>query len=449
MTSTVTEHEVIKRSEDSREDIILSVQGVSKKFCRDLKRSLFYGIQDIAGEITALSKQRDTLRHQEFWALRDASFELRRGEALGLVGKNGSGKSTLLRIIAGLIRPDIGSVEVKGKVAPLIALGAGFNPILTGRENIYANMSILGLSEQEIDERFDAVVDFAEVGDAIDAPVRSYSSGMAARLGFASAVYTEPDILLIDEVLAVGDIKFRNKCYRKLRELLEKKTSFVLVSHQSYAVLTACNSAVYLSKGECVDSGDTYSIMNRYERELFEIAESKELGKIDFPQKSPEQSFGFDIISIFFRDSQEKRVKTPKSGEDISLCIKYKAYNYRGFNKVYVSFTISRIGGEREHILRLSSFDDKKPIYLFAPENNCDTDESELQIQMPKLGLIPGLYTLKLLVKKDSLYTLDCVESFEFKVDTEINMSQCKYYQPRNWTKADEMTDGQCKVKPT
>ena len=154
-------------------DVVLSVKGVSKKFCRDLKRSLLYGTQDIASECLGIrSNKQKELRKHEFWALQDVSFELRRGEALGLIGKNGSGKSTLLRIIAGLIRPDQGEVMVNGRVAPLIALGAGFNPILTGRENIYANMSILGLTKEEIDERFDEVVEFAEIGEAIDSPIQ-------------------------------------------------------------------------------------------------------------------------------------------------------------------------------------------------------------------------------------------------------------------------------------
>ncbi|MEC4816626.1 MAG: ABC transporter ATP-binding protein, partial [Scytonema sp. PMC 1069.18] len=228
------EQEISANLQDSESDIVLSVHGVSKKFCRNLKRSLLYGVRDITSELLGLREKNDELRPKEFWALKDISFQLRRGEALALVGKNGSGKTTLLRIIAGLIKPDTGFVEINGRVAPLIALGAGFNPVLTGRENIYANMAILGLSNKEIDKRFDEVVEFAEIEDAIDAPVQSYSSGMAARLGFSCAIHTEPEILLIDEVLAVGDVKFRLKCSRKLSQLQNYGTSFILVSHNSY-----------------------------------------------------------------------------------------------------------------------------------------------------------------------------------------------------------------------
>ena len=207
MTINLSEPEIYQKPQS--DDVVLSVKGISKKFCRDLKRSLLYGVQDIASELTGTRDKTETLRQKEFWALNNVSFELRRGDALGLIGPNGSGKTTLLRIISGLIRPDTGSCEVKGRLAPLIALGAGFIPILTGRENVYTNMSILGLSKHEIDQRFQDVLDFADIGDAIDTPVQSYSSGMAARLGFASAIHTEPDILLIDEVLAVGDAKFK------------------------------------------------------------------------------------------------------------------------------------------------------------------------------------------------------------------------------------------------
>ena len=423
MTISIINKEISEKSQDS--EVVLSVQGVSKKFCRDLKLSLFYGVQDIATELLGTREKSDKLRSKEFWALNNVSFQLRRGEALGLVGPNGSGKTTLLRIISGLIKPDTGSVEVNGRVAPLIALGAGFNPILTGRENIYANMSILGLSKKEINERFEAVVEFAEIGDAIDAPVQSYSSGMAARLGFASAIHTEPDILLIDEVLAVGDIRFRAKCHRRLQELREQGTAFVLVSHQPQSILNVCNKAIYLLKGKLIESGDTHSIMNRYEEDLFLNGSKKPTGTMFLAHKSESESTGFNIVSIFFRDGQENIIESPVSGEPTTLCVGYKAYKNQENDKVYLSFAIQEIA-ENNYILRLSSFDDDKPLDILPGEH-------EMQVRMPYLGLKAGLYTMILFAKKDSLYELDCVESFRFTVEAKEPMIRCLFYQPRSW----------------
>jgi lipopolysaccharide transport system ATP-binding protein len=292
-------------TQPDEKEVVISVEQVSKKFCRDLKQSLFYGLQDIATDLIGGKRKSDRLRPGEFWALKDVSFQLRRGEALGLVGANGAGKSTLLRIISGLIKPDTGCVRVKGRVAPLIALGAGFNPILTGRENIYANMSILGLSTQAIKKRFDEVVDFAEIWDAIDAPVQTYSSGMAARLGFACAIHTEPDILLIDEVLAVGDIKFRMKCHRKLAKLRENGTAFVLVSHNPPAILNVCNSAIYLLKGQLIATGDIESVVRKYEEDLCLNGIEKSVGSVFFSRKSKSETLGLYCFYLVERRTRK------------------------------------------------------------------------------------------------------------------------------------------------
>ena len=189
------------------DEVLVKVEGVSKKFCRDLKRSLWYGMKDISSELFGIH-QNGQLRKNEFWAVNDVNFELKRGECLGLIGHNGAGKSTLLKMLNGLIKPDKGTITMQGRIGALIELGAGFNPILTGRENIYNNGAVLGFSKKEIDEKFDAIVDFAEIDEFIDTPVQNYSSGMKVRLGFAVAAQMEPDVLIIDEVLAVGDIGF-------------------------------------------------------------------------------------------------------------------------------------------------------------------------------------------------------------------------------------------------
>jgi ABC-type polysaccharide/polyol phosphate transport system ATPase subunit len=226
------------RTDERVTQALIDVDKVGKKFCRSLKRSLWYGLADVAAEVTGRQAPRTSLRTDEFWAIKDLSLELHAGETLGLIGANGAGKTTLLRILNGLIKPDTGRVTVRGRMQALIALGAGFNPILTGRENLYVNASILKIPKAEIDRRFDSIVEFAGIAPFIDSPVQSYSSGMAVRLGFAVAAHLDPDILLVDEVLAVGDEGFQVKCLNKIGELKTAGTAIILVSHNMHTIGT-------------------------------------------------------------------------------------------------------------------------------------------------------------------------------------------------------------------
>jgi lipopolysaccharide transport system ATP-binding protein len=420
----INDQDIAAKPQDSENDIVLSVNGVSKKFCRDLKRSLMYGVQDITSELLGLREKSDQLRPKEFWALDNVSFELRRGEALGLIGKNGSGKSTLLRIIAGLIRPDTGFVEVNGRVAPLIALGAGFNPILTGRENIYANMSILGLSKKEIDERFDEVIDFAEIGDAIDSPIQSYSSGMAARLGFASAIHTKPDILLIDEVLAVGDSRFQAKCFRKLHELRQKNTAFILVSHSSHTILTVCQSSVYLQKGQMFGNGETALVMKQYEEDLFFDGAGTNLNANSSLIKPQLENSDLEINAIFFRDSYGEVIESPTSGEPVAFCIECRIN--KKIDRVGITLDIKGVAEGGETILLMNNLSEQQSLSFLAGKH-------EIQIQMPYLGLKLGRYTMDIYVKRDTLFHLDAVESFRFRVNGKESVSRGLFYQPKTW----------------
>lgn len=228
-------------------DSLIKVQYVSKKFSKDLKRSLYYGLVDVFSGVIGRSGS-GALRKDEFWAVRDVSFEVKRGECLGLIGHNGAGKSTLLKMLNGLITPDEGRIEMRGKVGALIELGAGFNPILTGRENIYNNAAVIGFSKKEVDAKLDSIIDFAELREFIDMPVQNYSSGMKVRLGFAVAAQMEPDILIIDEVLAVGDLGFRVKCINRINELM-KKTAVIFVSHAMTQVSAICNRLILMDRG--------------------------------------------------------------------------------------------------------------------------------------------------------------------------------------------------------
>lgn len=238
---------------EEEKEILVKVEGLSKKFCKDLKTSLWYGMQDLFSNVSGGKRERD-LREKEFWALKDINFELRRGECLGLIGHNGAGKSTLLKILNGLINPDAGKVIMKGRIGALIELGAGFNPILSGRENIYNNGAILGFTRKEIDTKLEEIIDFAEIGEFIDMPVQHYSSGMKVRLGFAIAAQMEPDVLLIDEVLAVGDIGFVLKCFKKIDSILPS-TAVIFVSHSMPKISRICNQIILLDRGEIRYSG--------------------------------------------------------------------------------------------------------------------------------------------------------------------------------------------------
>lgn len=238
-------------------EVLIKADGVSKKFCRNLKRSLIYGGSDIIKGFLGRERSQE-LRNGEFWAVSNVSFEVRRGECLGLIGHNGAGKSTLLKMLNGLIRPDKGRIEMNGKVGALIELGAGFSPLLTGRENIYNNGAILGFTKQEIDDKLVEIINFSEIADFIDTPVQNYSSGMKVRLGFAIAAHLEPDILIIDEVLAVGDIGFQAKCFIRINELINK-CAVIFVSHSMPQVARMASELIHLQKGSIVFQGNNIS----------------------------------------------------------------------------------------------------------------------------------------------------------------------------------------------
>lgn len=201
---------------------------------------------------------------ESFWALKDINFEVKKGETVGIIGPNGSGKSTLLKLIAGVTQPTKGKITVNGRIAPLIELGAGFHPELTGRENVFLNGVILGMRRQEIEAKFNEIVDFAELWDFIDQPVKHYSSGMYLRLAFAVAVHTDPEILLVDEILAVGDERFQQKCFAKLKEFQALNKTIVLITHDLTSVQAYCNKAILIENSQLINQGNPADIVNQY-----------------------------------------------------------------------------------------------------------------------------------------------------------------------------------------
>jgi len=240
-------------------ETMISVTNVSMEF--SLQKERIDSLKELFINWTK-GKSRAT---DDFWALRDVSFDLRRGDSLGLVGVNGSGKSTLLKIIAGVMKPTKGFARVFGTVAPLIELGAGFDYDLTARENIFLNGAILGYSRDYIKSQFQKIIDFSELSEFIDVPIKNYSSGMLARLGFSIATIGQPDILIIDEILSVGDYKFQEKCERRIEELTSQNTTVLFVSHSIEQVTKVCKRAIWLDKGHVVADGDAREVCARYQ----------------------------------------------------------------------------------------------------------------------------------------------------------------------------------------
>jgi len=271
------------------DDIAISVQNVSKAYriWRDPSARLEAPISEFWQKIVAKSykllakasgKSAPSSKLQassfspyfkDFYALKDVSFVVKKGEAVGIIGRNGSGKSTLLQIIAGTLTPTTGQIKVKGRVAALLELGSGFNPDFTGRENVYLNASVLGLTREEIDKRIDEILAFADIGDFIDQPVKTYSSGMMMRLAFAVQIAVEPDILIVDEALGVGDEAFQRKCFTYLERLRERGTTLLFVSHDAGTIVSLCNCALWLEKGRLLADGKPKEVVTAYQRMLY------------------------------------------------------------------------------------------------------------------------------------------------------------------------------------
>jgi ABC-type polysaccharide/polyol phosphate transport system ATPase subunit len=288
---------------------------------------MLYGVSDIGRNAFGQSSRSWKLRKGEFWAVDDVSFEVRAGETLGIIGSNGSGKTTLLKMLNGIFWPDRGKIAVKGKVGALIEVGAGFHPLLTGRENIYVNAAILGMTRREVEKKFDSILDFAEIGDFIDSPVKHYSSGMFVRLGFAVAVHCEPEILLIDEVLAVGDLSFQNKCMRKLAEIRKNAKSVVFVSHNMESVQVLCDRIALLEKGKLLYIGDTHEAIQRYTSLANDTRYQSMKRETDkMPTMGQHISSGEIIVhKLGVLGNEGNEVNSLREGEDITIFADFEA----------------------------------------------------------------------------------------------------------------------------
>lgn len=365
-------------------DVAVTVDGVSKKFAKRLQRSMLYGVQDVVRDLLKLPTGSDRLRRDEFWALQDVSFQLQRGETLAIVGPNGSGKSTLLKMLNGIFRPDKGRIHIRGRVGALIEVGAGFHPMLSGRENIYVNGAILGMSKAEIKRKFDSIVDFAELKDFIDVPVKNYSSGMYVRLGFAVAAHCEPDVLLVDEVLSVGDIAFQQKCFRYFEEeVLNKGVTLILVSHSIYAIARMCSKGLLLNNGKLLYQGDVVGLTSKF----FETMR-KRTGAAGAPQSDWDLRPGAGEIrleELYLRNGSGNRVDSLKSGEGVEACLELHAS--RDFN--HVPSLVLKIVDQANTLMAVT----QPPLGLRATAK-VFRGRNTVTCRLDSINLMPGTYTL-------------------------------------------------------
>jgi len=288
-------------------ELAISVQNVSKMY------RIYERPQDRLKQMLWRGRR---MYGREFWALRNASFEIHKGETLAIIGRNGSGKSTLLQIIAGTMAPTEGQVQVNGRVAALLELGSGFNPEFTGRENVFLNGAILGMSQAEMERRFDDIAAFADIGHFIDQPVKFYSSGMVVRLAFAVQASVSPEILIVDEALAVGDMAFQRKCYRRIESLRENLgTTILMVTHDMNAVVRFCSRAILLENGRMVVDDVSSRVCDIYQKKLF----GEDIENIEVREYGDRSA---EISDIWFENMSGEQITSIRSSEDFCYCYK-------------------------------------------------------------------------------------------------------------------------------
>jgi lipopolysaccharide transport system ATP-binding protein len=367
---------------------------------------------------------------EEFWALKDVSFEVKQGDRIGIIGRNGAGKSTLLKILSRITEPTTGSVRIKGRVASLLEVGTGFHPELTGRENIFLNGAILGMTRVEIRKKFDEIVDFAEIEKFLDTPVKRYSSGMYVRLAFAVAAHLEPEILVVDEVLAVGDAQFQKKCLGKMEDVSAKEGRTVLfVSHHMGAVSELCSSVSILENGGIIYSGDTSKGVSHYLSKL-----SNQLSTVCNFADSTQNSgvISSRILNAKIEWVEIKNRGCPAFGDSLSISFEIERSPWVSATELKISVGIRTITGTR--VLHVTNEDDN---FVFP-----DRLRALVVVTLPQIRLYPGIYTASLWVGNSQYIDFDYVqERLSFEViqgdvlnrNFKMDWSQGLVYHDSRW----------------
>ena len=371
---------------------ILKAENIFKKFFIKSKHHTSANIKDLFCDITNRPRYKG-LRSGEFYALDNVSFNLNAGDSLGLIGTNGSGKSTLLRVIAGIIKADSGLISTNASIQSLINLGAGFNPELTGRQNIYTSAALFGLNTTETKKIFDSIEDFADLGHFIDNQIRTYSTGMYARLGFSVAVNLKPELLLIDEVLAVGDYNFQNKCRMKLQSLKKTGMTFILVSHSNTHIMQLCDTSLWLSKGKLKQFGPTNEVLNNYMEYNFKSAGTNTSAENDIygPTYQTDQK---KITSPHVTLNGEKEGVEILSGSELTIEYDFKIIEQ--IQDLNITFGIYRLDG-----LLICAISTLNEVNFF---DKFSSGHIKAKIKIPNLQLSPGEYVVMMPIQEGQSY---------------------------------------------
>lgn len=371
---------------------LVEVENLSKKFCRNFGKSLSYGLRDIVKDLFLASgsaASRQSLRDSEFFALKDVSFHLEKGQTIGLIGRNGAGKSTLLKILTGIIRPDEGKITLRGRLGALIELGAGFNPLLTGRANIYVNAALLGIPKAQVDEVFPAIVEFSELQKFIDSPLQNYSSGMKVRLGFAVASQLSPDILILDEVLAVGDFSFQSKCLNRIYEMKKSGVASILVSHSMPHILQHADHVVWLENGMVREQGEPKVVCNNYLGHMDTNKAKNTIQKFKSNSEKESELYGGSVTTDELTDFQLEITDEAGKQKDFFSAFEKVNFNFsfqtKTTDSVSITFKIHRDDG-----LLLAVFSSLLDDFKFNPKDN----KIDASLAIQQLHLIPGTYTV-------------------------------------------------------
>lgn len=379
----------------------IEVRNLKKKF------RVYYDKGNSLKEKTIFRKRN---KYEERWVLRGIDLDIKKGEAIGLIGHNGCGKSTTLKLLTKIIYPDEGTIEMDGRVSSLIELGAGFHPDMSGKENIYINASIFGLTQKEIDKRIEEIISFSELEEFIDNPVRTYSSGMYMRLAFAVAINVDADILLIDEILAVGDANFQAKCFNKLREIKKNGTTIVIVSHSLGQIEQICDRSIWIQDGKIRLEGDPRSIHSEY----LEFMGNKKQDKIEPKEQKLKKRFGsgeVKVIKITTLDCEGKEKKNFKTGDSIIFRIDYKVIEK--VEEAIIGISIFRNDG-------VLCYGSHTKIDRIKEKINLEKD-GQLFIKFSKVNLLRGEYYIDLCISFSDGMPVDYIkETYQFEMFSTI-----------------------------